>query len=321
MSRATKKRVILASILLLLGVLLFAGAMTVLKWDFTKLSTNEYQTVTHEITEAFRGITIRADTADVVFVASEDESCTVECYEQKNITHSVAVKDGVLVIESIDERKWYEHIGINFSTSKITVRVPQGEYGALQIESDTGDIEIPKALCFARMDIAVSTADVKSGANVQGEVKIKTTTGNIVVENGAAGALTLSVSTGDVNVSGVRCTGDVTVNVSTGKTSLKDLVCSNVISKGDTGDMLLKNVVATGSFSLERSTGDVRFERCDAASLVIETSTGDVTGSLLGDKVFFAKTDTGKVEVPKTASGGRCEITTDTGDIRISIAK
>jgi DUF4097 and DUF4098 domain-containing protein YvlB len=65
----------------------------------------------------------------------------------------------------------------------------------------------------------------------------------------------------------------------------------------------------------------VKFERCDASELYIELDTGDVTGSLLSDKVFIAQSDTGRVNVPKSVTGGRCEITTDTGDIKITVEK
>ena len=41
----------------------------------------------------------------------------------------------------------------------------------------------------------------------------------------------------------------------------------------------------------------------------------DPFGMLTCDKVFIVKTDTGHVNVPKTIVGGRCEITTDTGDV------
>jgi hypothetical protein len=44
-----------------------------------------------------------------------------------------------------------------------------------------------------------------------------------------------------------------------------------------------------------------------------------VSGSLLSNKVFTAKTDTGKVSVPNSSNGGKCEITTDTGKIIIEI--
>ena len=95
--------------------------------------------------------------------------------------------------------------------------------------------------------------------------------------------------------------------------------CKNLITRGNTGDVSLENVIATEMFSIERSTGDVRFTDCDAAEICVKTDTGDVTGSFLSDKIFITNTDTGSVNVPKTVIGGKCEITTDTGDIKITI--
>jgi len=63
----------------------------------------------------------------------------------------------------------------------------------------------------------------------------------------------------------------------------------------------------------------VVFEGCDAGEIYVDTDTGDVSGTLLSDKVFIVKTDTGKIDVPNSISGGRCEIETDTGDVKISI--
>ncbi|MBQ7319864.1 MAG: DUF4097 family beta strand repeat protein, partial [Clostridia bacterium] len=90
-------------------------------------------------------------------------------------------------------------------------------------------------------------------------------------------------------------------------------------SSGSTGDILLHRVIVEETVSIERSTGDVTLEQCDADELLIETDTGDVTGSLLSDMVFVTHTDTGRVSVPNSVTGGRCEIATDTGDIKIAI--
>jgi DUF4097 and DUF4098 domain-containing protein YvlB len=107
--------------------------------------------------------------------------------------------------------------------------------------------------------------------------------------------------------------------VSTGDTKLQDVTCRSLVSNGSTGDIFLKNVLAVEKFHVERSTGDVNFELSDAAEIDVETDTGDIEGSLLTDKIFITRTDTGRVRVPDSAGGGRCELTTDTGDIRISI--
>ena len=81
----------------------------------------------------------------------------------------------------------------------------------------------------------------------------------------------------------------------------------------------MDNVIAAKKFYIERSTGDVRFENSDATEIFVETGTGYVTGTLLTDKVFIIQTDTGNVDVPKSVDGSRCEIITDTGDIKITI--
>ena len=102
---------------------------------------------------------------------------------------------------------------------------------------------------------------------------------------------------------------------------LTEILCTDALKSAvrKRGDLLLTNVVAAGKFDLQRDTGDIRFDRCDASELLVKTDTGDVTGSLLTAKVFLVHTDTGHVRVPPSTTGGKCEIRTDTGDIRIDI--
>ncbi|MEE0840458.1 MAG: DUF4097 family beta strand repeat-containing protein [Acutalibacteraceae bacterium] len=280
MSKRTKIWLITAASLVLVGCIIFGGVMTVLKWDFTKLSTVRYETNDYKINEEFKNISIVTRTADVVFVPSENEVAEVVCQEQINMKHSVRVQDGTLLVEIVDMRKWHEHIGINFGTSKITVYLPQDQYGVLSVKSRTGKIYIEKL---------------------------------------NAEAVNLSVTTGKIQVSNVNCQGEIGVRVSTGETKLTNIRCKNLTSSGDTGDISLNNAIAAERFSIERSTGNVKLDGCDAAELLVKTNTGDVKGSLLTEKVFITKSDTGSVDVPKTVTGGRCEIITDTGDIKITI--
>lgn len=324
MRKRTKVWLIIAASLVLLGCILFAGVMSTLRWDFMELATVKYETNTYEISEAFDSISMNTDTADIVFAFSDDGKCRVECYEEENAKHFVAVEEGTLAIMLVDERSVYDYIGyigLNFSSPKITVYLPNEEYTSLLIREDTGEVEIPKDFTFKDVDINLSTGDVVFCASTSEMIKIKTSTGDIRVENISARALDLSVSTGRVTVSGVTCESDVTVGVSTGKANLADIACKSVISSGSTGDISLNNVIATEKFFIERSTGDVIFENCDAAEIFIETDTGEIVGSLLTDKVFITHTDTGRVDVPKTVTGGRCEIITSTGNIKITVKK
>ncbi len=320
MRRAAKIWLITAAFLVLTGSILFVGVMTVLNWDFTKLSTARYETNEHVPEGDFQNISVETITGDVLFAPSENGKASVVCYEAENVKHAVSVKDGTLVIEAEDTRKWYEYIGVNFETPKITVYLPREEYGKLSVKSHTGDIEIPKDFHFESMDVLENTGNVTCRASASGDIRIKTSTGKIQVENISAGELDLSVSTGKVTVSGLNCAGNVKIKATTGKTKITDVVCKNLFSDGSTGDLTLKNVVAAEKFTVERSTGDIELDGCDGGEIFLKTDTGDVEGTLLSEKVFVIETDTGDVEVPKSVTGGRCEITTDTGDIEIGIS-
>ena len=310
---------VIATLLVAIGLLAFAAAMTVMGWDFSQLSTETYETNTYEIGENFHHVSIKTDTADIVFVPSEDGICKVVCYEEDHAKHQASVADGTLTVEVFHKKEWYHSIGISFETPKLTVYLPKSEYGNLFIEERTGDIEIPKDFFFESLDITVSTGDVKCDASASGDIWIQASTGDIEVRELSARTLSLSVSTGRVTASGVRCEGEVRLTVSTGKSYLTDVSCKHLISSGNTGDLFLKNVIAAEAFSIERSTGDVRFDACDAAEITVTTDTGDVTGTLRSEKSFVTRTDTGRIDVPDTPGGGKCKITTDTGNIKISV--
>ena len=323
MKKATKVWLIVAASLVLAGLALFAGVVIAMQGDFTDLSTTRYETSEHEITEPFHSISVATDTADVVFLPSEDGKTSVTCYEAVKETHTVEVRDGVLSIKLVDTRAWYEYIAIrlDFKSPRITVRLPAGAYAALTVEGDTGDVEIPSDFSFASMDVAVSTGHITCHASAAGDMNLKTSTGSIRVQGVSAGTLSLTVSTGKITASDITSAGAMTVRVSTGDATLTDVTCTSLTSTGNTGDLSLQNVVAAGKMDIERSTGHVTFAACDAAAITVKTDTGDVTGTLLSEKVFLVRTDTGDVDVPRGTEGGVCEITTDTGNVRLRIAK
>jgi len=319
MSGRTKAWVIAASSLALLGCIIFVIVMSVLGWDFKKLSGDKYETNKYSFNEAFDEILIETKTADITFLPSEDSTCYVECYETKNLKHIAKVKDGALGIELVDSRKWYEHIGINFGTPKVSVYLPENEYDKLNINSSTGDIEISKDFKFEVIDIRESTGDVRVFASASKLVRIEASTGAVFLSESSLCAVDISVTTGKVELSDINCEGDISIDVSTGEVQLKNINCKSLDSEGDTGDITLINVIAKNKFSIERSTGDVKFESSDAEEISVETDTGDIVGSLLSEKIFIVETDTGKRDVPKTQSGGICELESDTGDIIIKI--
>lgn len=287
---------IVATVLVLTGSILFVGVMSKINWDLT---TGRYETNTHAVTDVFTHISIDTTTADIAFAPSEDDTISVVCYEEANVKHTVSVEGDTLVIEEVDTRKWYQRIYVFSGSPKITVYLPAGTYGTLDLDVTTGDVTVPDGYSFTAADIKVTTGDITFSADV-------------------VGAMTLKATTGDVTLSSVAC-GDLTIGVTTGETTLTDVTCRDLTTTGTTGDVVLRRVVGGGTFSVKRSTGDVTFDACDAAALTVKTTTGDVTGTLLSPKEFDTHATTGSVSVPATATGGKCKIDVTTGDIQITI--
>ena len=281
MSKNTKKWLFIATSFIIIGCIIFGGVMMILNFDFRKLSTVKYEENKYIIGDEFRNINIDTNTADIKIEPSYEEECKIVCYEEEKVKHTVKVVNDTLQISVSDQRKWYDHIGVSVDNTKITVY-------------------LPKNFVFENISIKASTADIKA-------------------ENLNVGRIELSVSTGDITLNSINCENEVDVSVSTGKTKLTDVFCNSLFSSGSTGDISLDNVIANREISINRSTGDVKLNRCDASALLIKTDTGDVNGSLLSDKVFITQSDTGRIDVPKTVTGGKCEITTDTGDITIIV--
>lgn len=311
--------VIVAVVLIATGLALAAGAFAALGFDFLSLDFAEYETNTYTIDEAVTRIEFQSGEADLFLRPATDGVCSVVCYEPEGARHAVYAKDGTLRIVAEDSRPVWDTQLFSFKTPSVVVYLPETAYEALTVEGDTGSVSIPDEFSFGDVSVAVDTGDVTCGASTVDRIAIRTSTGGIVVSHVHAGAIELSVSTGRVLLEAVDCSETISIRVGTGKTELSDVSCRDFYTIGSSGKITLKNTVASASFYIERGTGDVRFNNCDAGQITVKTSTGKVTGTLRSEKVFTAKTSTGKVSVPESTAGGRCDITTSTGNITISI--
>ena len=305
MRKSSKILLIVAIALVLLGGAIFTVGVIGMNKQNATFINGKYQEKTYEASEEIKAITIDGGTDYVKILPYDKDGYLVKCFEQTKVYNSVSVKDSVLCIERQDSRKWYDFISLFSMPTYVTVYVPEGVYRSLTVNLDVGDVFVEQNFTFDKADISCSTGNIQFLASTQS-------------------ALNLSVSTGKVTVGDNSKTfkqGDISIKVSTGKTEIKGTTCTSFTSTGDTGDIFMSNLVSTGDMNITRSTGDVKFYKCDAANITVRTDTGSVTGTLLSSKVFIYKTDTGDVNLPETESGGTCKITTDTGNINISISQ
>ena len=133
---------------------------------------------------------------------------------------------------------------------------------------------------------------------------------------------TLSVisNTGCVDISSITCTGVIDIRINTGKINLESVSCQTFNSKGNTGCVSLNKLIATESISIKRGTGKGALNDCFSPEIYVKTNTGSVCGRLSSNMAFIVCTNTGRMEIPKIPIGeaisGRCEIKTNTGNIK-----
>ena len=214
---------IAATALIFVGCITAVCALAMQDWDFSRLSTVNYETNTHPVTEDFHNISINTDTAHVTFLPADGTEAYVICREQENLRHTVTVADGTLTVALRDDRKWYDYIGVSFGSTSITLYLPEEEYGALLVHADTSDVDIPGNFRFESVDVHVSTGDVRCLASADGDISLRASTGDIRADSIAAKNISFTVSTGRIHLSSVACAGNLTVTVTTGKAELSDI--------------------------------------------------------------------------------------------------
>ena len=329
---------IIAASATVLGLAIGIGGLCMINFDFEELQTQTYEPVTHEVTGEFSDISIQTYESSIEFKQSFDGTCKIECMESEHLTYDVKVQDGKLSVTARDTRQWYHNIGIfNLQRQNMTVYLPDTVYGKLQIQSATGSVHTSPEFSFADVEIDLNTGLVSWEANVAHSMKIENRTGMVQIKNVTLdGALSVDNATGSISIEGVQAqslkaktsTGKVGINntsaeeeirisTNTGYTELNGCRAADISIEGNTGKVRVCDVEVTDRLQIETDTGDVELDACLAGEMQIDTDTGDVEGTLASPMVIFARSDTGRIRIPKSTTGGRCDITTDTGNIII----
>ena len=259
MNKMTKIILIAAASLILCGGVIFCIIMSKFNWDFKKLSTTKYTTMSHTITEGLENISIKITTADVILIPTNDKNAKVTCYENVGLTHSVVVEDNTLMIAVEDSRKWYERINIDFNTPTITVYLPEAVYAKLSIDITTGDIVI-KDTEFSQINLKNTTGDCTLTNITCGDLISRGTTGDITLTNViASGNFTINRTTGDVEFE--RCdAATLNIKVTTGDIEGTLLSGKTFVAKTTTGDVEVPNPSTGGNCYLQTTTGDIEIE-------------------------------------------------------------
>lgn len=297
MKRSTITALIIAGICVLVGIALCTCALAVQGFRADGINTLKFDVTVNEVDESFDSLEINSIECDVNIIPSSDGSCRIESKDSNKIYTEVRVSNGTLEIVRKDVRSWYERIGIWFyGELNINVYLPDAMYEALNVDSASGDVDVPDFFTFSSADISTVSGDINAACTVNGDMNAECTSGDVDVKNGASGSMTVSSVSGSIKLS--------------------DISPSSLTVKTTSGEAELKNVLVSGRIELISVSGDIELDGADAVTLDIETTSGEVSGSLLSPKNYVTKTTSGSVRVPSSdSSAGECRIKTTSGDI------
>lgn len=315
-----KIALIIACALIVLGLVIGIIGLALIGFNFKEMSTMKTVENTYTVAQPFSHIAIEASIAKIEIAPATDGICRVDCEENDKLYFTVSVSGDTLCIDLVDGTKWYDFIGVNAGNVSATVYLPESAYASLSIKNSTGAASVASGFTFGSATIKSTTGSLRFSGNVTGDLNAKLSTGTLTLTDAAVGGnLTMESSSGSIKTSNVSIGGTLNVETDTGSVKMNTVTCATLEMKYETGSVTLTDVLASEKMEIDGSTGSLRFERADAPTIKIETSTGSVRGTLRSEKIFYAKSSTGSVNVPRGTQGGICEIETSTGSIDITI--
>lgn len=320
MNKLEKILTIVASSLLVVGLVIFISVLAVNGFNLGGLSTVKYEAVTHEVSEDYAKIQFDISVGDVTIVKGEEATTKAICYENKRLTYNLNVEEDTLVVTDNNTMRRFWTIFDLWGNKGITLYVPHDTYTSLLVKNNTGTLNVSSSVTFNTITARLETGSITLNGDAS-VVDLSSETGSITLNNVDADSARLVTATGRHVLNNVNVTGNLNIEVDTGTVKLTNVKSDNLTVDSDTGTITLKDTVVTNTMRLVASTGSINFDKSDAHDIYARTSTGSIKGSLLTGKVFSTKTNTGTISVPSnTAGAGVCDLRTDTGVIKITIA-
>ena len=282
------KKTIAILIFSLIFILFFVGCTT-------------FSEEVYRVEETFSSIEIDDVESGIMISPSYDGRCRVLIDERSNgsVYHTVEVEHGVLKINRHTKGvSWL--FGESLGELLVEVQLPKKEYSSLSASSVSGRIIVENGLSFDKVDLNSTSGSVTFSAVAKDEITAYSTSGSV------------NISTNSVLYS-------VDARSTSGRVYLSDIKARKVYAKSNSGSVVLNNVIALDNLSLYSTSGSIRLDHCDGGDIYIESSSGSVKGTLLSDKYFRARSNTGRVDVPYSYGVNICDVKTTSGSIVLSI--
>lgn len=202
----------IGALLLIVGAVLSVGAFAWNGFSFDGLLEGEvYRQATYLPEGEFDCLDVSAVDAEIHIQPAQDGACRVVCDESEDGHYTVEVQNGVLTVRS--KVNWRAGIGIHMEEPQLTLFLPEKDYAEMKVHSVSGDVNVSglridalamdatsgeiglSQLTLGRLDVETVSGDVDMlDSVVTGDVNIRTTSGEIELENADAANFTSPAS-------------------------------------------------------------------------------------------------------------------------------
>lgn len=232
------------------------------------------------------------------------------------------------------------HTDVNDAAGTVTIATSSGNIevdqltGGMDIESTSGEITVKQLT--GETKIKSSSGNIES-ETITGDTRLETTSGDISVKH-IDGTVTAESSSGRIEIH--EGSGERTVRTTSGDIQLEDIADMWEV-RSSSGEVWLK--AREGSGSISTTSGDIDLElgkltgdlQIDSSSGVVKirlsadnafdfeanTSSGDIQTFFDGDLNFSKKGNSAKGTYGDPANGSHIDVSTTSGDVRVTDKK
>ena len=286
--------------------------------------------IVFSIHEAFHSLELENDVGDICLAIASDGLCRVEAVKAENFTCRVEVRGDVLSVRGLRTAgsaarsiSWRGLLsGFSFGRNgSITVFLPEGDYHALGVRTMSGDVDLPRGLCFGEGRISTVSGDVTARSAFRA-LRVESASGDLELEDMALEHLYTHTASGDISLEGVTVQETLRLETASGDIRMGNSICAVLELQTASGDIDAEDVLARDHALIATASGDVEMNGFDTGEARMSTASGDVDISLLRGKRFEAHSRSGDIRLPADLPGGGLfRVNTASGDIRISVER
>lgn len=308
--------VIFASVLVILGLTLAVAAVAMPSFEFDSFITNSDYTVKNTDFDSsdVKSIKLATVYTDIKIVEGVGDKIIVDYYESDTEYFDIEVSDdGTLNINYVDDRKWYQRIGIFIfdRAPALTVTVPEGLSVEYDIISVSGDISAEALFGDGNISIVSTSGNITVSSAGADEIFIKTTSGDISVNNIDSKVSSIESTSGDISVNHIS-TDELSVKTTSGEISLDKADVRGLCTLKSTSGELEMGTVSVGTIDAKTVSGNISAEKLTLTGGEFKSTSGDVD-------ILLAKDDRGYSVVSKTTSGSVRLPDRNDGEFRINV--